>query len=72
MRVHTMIRNALVVVMFVAVFGLLIAKPFLPQSIQAQTTGLISMITVLGFGAILLYNRLALGVFFRGRRIADQ
>jgi hypothetical protein len=63
---HAAVRNVLVVITFVGVFGTLLLKPFLPNSIQAEVRDIVCMIGVLGFGAILLYNRLALGVFFPG------
>ena len=64
MRIN--IRNLIVGIMFVGVFGLLFAKPFLPPWWKANTGDLICMVGVIGFSLILLYNKLMCGVFFPG------
>ena len=64
MRIN--IRNLIVGIMFVGVFGLLFAKPFLPSWWKANAGDLICMVGVIGFSLILLYNKLTRGVFFPG------
>jgi hypothetical protein len=64
--VRTRIRNAIIVIMTIGVFGLLFTKPVLPPWWRANATDLICMIAVIGFSLILLYNKLVCGVFFPG------
>lgn len=52
--------------MAICVFGLQFARPFLPPWWRANAADLICMFGLLGFGLILLFNKLACGVFFPG------
>jgi hypothetical protein len=65
-QVTIRIRNAIIVLMTVCVFGLLFSKPGLPQWWKANANDLICMIAILGFSLILLFNKFACGVFFPG------
>jgi len=62
----TRIRNAIVAVMAVGVFGLLFSRPFLPPWWRANAGDLICMVGVIGFSLVLLFNKIACGVFFPG------
>jgi hypothetical protein len=62
----TRVRNAIVTVMAVGVFGLQFSTPFLPPWWKANAGDLICMVAVIGFSLVLLFNKLACGLFFPG------
>jgi hypothetical protein len=61
------IRNVIAGVMFVGVFGLMLGKPFVPADLRAWLFPLATVLAVSGFGAILVANKVACGVFFPGK-----